>query len=205
VGTDVGTDVGVTAPSADRSPDELVASAAAEIVAEDGFAAVTHSAVAARVGPALAATAYCFGSRSQLLEASARVFGEPYLDHARTVAAGVPTQPALPAQLAATVVAMVAGAERDLPRLLTFYERHAEAGRTPGLRTVAAAWTAELVRLVEEVLRRGGYPSTVAVARVVVAAVDGLLQARLVEGFDEVVPAVERDVADLLGRLRTGA
>jgi DNA-binding transcriptional regulator YbjK len=177
--------------------------AAAALLEEEGFAAVHHRAVAARAGLPLAATTYYFASLAELLEEALRRAGEPYLAEARSLVETLPDRPAAPARLAATIVAIVTGGQRgrDPARLLTFYERYLQAGRQPRLRPIVAGWTAELVELVGEALRRGGRRHDPPLARQLVATVDGLLLSALVEGDPDPQAAATAGLTGLLAAL----
>ena len=151
-------------------------SAAAAILETDGFAALTHRAVAARAGLPLAATTYYFKTRGDLVESAVRELGEPYRHAARARVAEFTARRSSGAALAAAIVDVVAGASGgDVDRLLNFYERYVQAGRDPRVRTIVAAWTDELVELVGQLLRRAGHPADRDAARRLVALVDGLL------------------------------
>jgi Tetracyclin repressor-like, C-terminal domain len=80
-------------------------------------------------------------------------------------------------------------------------ERYLQAGRQPQLRPVVAGWTAELVELVGEALRRGGRRHQPPLARQLVATADGLLLSLLVEGDPDPQAAATTALARLLAAL----
>lgn len=155
--------------------------AAAALLEDEGFAAVSHRAVATRAKLPLAATTYYFSSREELVEEAVRHGAERYLEAARARAAAVGPADADPPRMARAVVDVVAG-DADEARLLTVYERYVQAGRHPGLREHVTAWTEELVALVSAMLERTGRRSDRAYARRLVALADGLLITGLVAG-----------------------
>ena len=186
--------------------DQLVR-AACTLLEEQGFDALGHRTVAARAGLPLAATTYYFASLDDLTEAAAKAFGEPLMRQARALTASLPLPPQPPDTVARLIVALVAGDDErtDPVRLLTFYERYAQAGRHPRLRPLVRGWTDELVRLSALVLARFGYEPADELAVQLVALTDGLLLGALIDG-DERAPALAAvRVARLLARLQPSA
>ena len=178
--------------------------AARAVLEAEGFAAVSHRAVAARAGLPLAATTYYFASRDELVEHALRRVAEAHLAHARARVEALPPGPRDPEQVAATLVAIVTGQDEpaDPAGLLTAYERYVEAGRQPRLRPLVRAWNAELIELAGEVLRRRGYPHRGELPRLLVALIDGLLITLLVEGDEHAPAAVRASLARALTDLR---
>lgn len=160
-----------------------------------------HRAVAGRAGLPLAATTYYFDSREDLVEQALRRVAAQRLTASRAVVEGLPAagQPAPAAAVARAVVAVVAGGWTvDGGILLTTYERMVQAGREPRLGPLVREWNAEVEGLLERALVRLGRPARPGLARLLLAATDGLLIAALVEGEDPVpsaaaalVPALE--------------
>lgn len=171
--------------------------AAAALLEEEGFAAVTHRAVAARAGLPLASTTYYFASREQLVEEAVHHSADRYIGAARARAAGVGPADAPPERLAAAIVDLVAG-DADEAQLLTIYERYIQAGRHPGLRAHVTAWTDELVTLVADVLARTGREADRARARRLVALADGLLISGLVAGDGRATERAREALAEAL-------
>ena len=179
--------------------------AAAAVLEDAGFAAVTHRAVAARAALPLAATTYYFASRGDLVTAAVERIGARHREHAHAVLHGLPPAPQPDEIVADVLVSLVAGAdEPDPARLLTFYERYAQAGRQPGLRERVGAWTDELVDQTAGVLRHYGLPATEPLPRLLVAMVDGLLLAGLVGADQAALRQVRDDVRQVLGAIRVG-
>jgi DNA-binding transcriptional regulator YbjK len=187
----------------ERRRRELV-DAAAGVLEQGGFAAVTHRSVAARAGLPLAATTYYFASLDDLLEPALGLLARRQLDRAAELAAEVPAAPLAPDALAARLVAMVAGepAPAGPAGMLLFYERYLQAGRRPRLRPLVAAWNQELTGLLGGVLRRTGYPGHGEMPRALLAAVDGLLIDLLVTGAPDAPARAATALAGLLAALR---
>jgi DNA-binding transcriptional regulator YbjK len=167
--------------------DSLIEAAAAVLV-EQGIAALSHRAVAARAGLPLAATTYYFASADDLRDESLRHVTDTWLTQATAVVEAAPARLDA-AQAARAVVAAITG---DAPReqLLLVYERYLEAGRHERLRPLVAESNARLVDLVRELLRRADLPADPAEARLVLAVTDGAIVTALAEGEPPVDAAV---------------
>jgi len=169
---------------------EQLVEAACDLLAEEGFAAVSHRAVARRAGVPLAATTYYFASREELVAEALRRLGDRWLARGRERA----TAPG-GGTAAERVVAAVAGGSSRAD-LVTFYERYVQAARTPAWGDVVRGWTDALVELVAAVLAQGG--ADPAAARRVVGLVDGLLLAALAEGRPDPAAGLAAEVEALL-------
>lgn len=169
------------------------------MLVEQGFAALTHRAVAARAEVPLASTTYYFASVDDLAEQA--------LQHAtqRWLAASEAASTALPARLvsgpatARALLAVVTGGSGDRASLSAMYERYLEAGRHPRLRPLVVAANAEVARLVGGVLQRAGRRTRA--ARLVLATTDGLLLAALAEGDPDPAASVVPELSRLVGLL----
>lgn len=179
---------------------ELLLRAAADLIAADGFGAVSHRAVAHRAGLPLAATTYYFASLEDLLEQALRLLADRWLDSARTRMEQVPSRLTSPQQVAEAVLVVAVGTgEADADRdALAIYERYLEAGRHPRLRPLVVAYDNEVEALLVELLRRSGWadldPRT---ARILLAQVDGAALRALAEGTP-VISAVLADITTLI-------
>lgn len=171
--------------------------AAAGLLVEEGFGAVSHRAVATRAGLPLAATTYYFSSREQLVEQAVQHMAEGYLEVARARVERVGRRDATPGRLARVIVDLVSG-EADEAQLLTIYERYVQAGRHPALRAHVTRWTQELHALVADALGRAGREPDPGVARRLVALTDGLLLAGLVAGDGRAAEHARAGVAEAL-------
>lgn len=174
----------------------LLLEATGALLMEEGFAAVTHRAVAARARLPLASTTYYFASRDDLVRAAVRHLADGWLRGAQEAVARLP--PRLDrAQLADALLDVgalgpVGGTRGDAASLRSLYERYVEAARQPGLQPVMAAYDARVEALLSEVLARvtaGDDPPSVP-AGLVLAVVDGTLVRALAEGSDPAPAAV---------------
>ncbi len=177
-------------PRGDRRREQL-ADAACDLLAEEGFAAVSHRGVARRAGLPLASTTYYFASLEALVAEALARLGDRWLARGRVLAAreGLTT--------AERAVAAVAGTS-SREELVTFYERYVQAARTPAYAEVVRGWTADVTALVADALEAGGEDARAAGR--VVALVDGLLLAALLEGGPDPAAGLAAEVDALLGR-----
>ncbi len=189
-----------------RQRRRLLVEAAGSLLRDEGFAAVTHRAVAARAALPLASTTYYFSSLEQLLVAAVEHLAQGWLEAAQRAVEQLPPQVQDGRELAEALVRIGAvgpagPGEGDTAVLLTLYERYTEAARSPALRPLIAGYDARIEALLAQVLTRGvrrlgrtgGVP-----ARLVLAVIDGALLRALAEGTDPVAAAVS-GVHQLLG------
>ncbi len=170
---------------------EAIVEAATDVLARDGFAAVTHRRVAREAGVPLASTTYYFASGEELaVEALARL-GERWTAGSRAVAAAPPDRDRLAERL---VHVVAGGAERAA--LITFYERYVAAARVPAYAAAVTAWTDAVTAIVAGVLAAHGLDPGPA-ARVV-ALVDGLLIAALGRGEPDPAAGLAAEVDAVL-------
>ena len=165
-------------PSADRTGAtsaqprrEALVEAALRILLRDGPRGLSHRAVAAEADLPLAATTYYFSSKDELLEeALQRIAG----DEAARLAAAADELGGMDLETAAGAVgAKALIAEYDA--MIVKFEVYLEAARRPPLRAACEAWVASFRALAEAVLRAGGVDDPRRRARIVVAAIDGLM------------------------------
>lgn len=170
------------------------------MLVEEGFAGVSHRAVATRAGLPLAATTYYFASREELVAEAARHELSSRLAEVRAVVAGLP-EGRRPARTAAEAfVGVLLLGERDDARLLAHYEQFVAAGRHERVREVLHAGRAEIDEVLAEALRRCGHPHPPVPLGLLVAAADGAVLSALVEGTGGARDAAVDAVATLLGR-----
>ena len=181
-----------------RDRHALLVSAAADLLDEQGWAALTHRGLVARSGVPLASMTYYFDGVDDLVAQAATELARRHLDRARAVVAAVPRRRAGAARTLAVVVEVLVGPAPSRQDLAGFYERYLRAGRTERLRSVVAGWNAELITLVAEALDRTGHPASPAQVRLLVAALDGLLVTALAEGEPDPVAVATRAAAPLL-------
>ena len=172
--------------------------AAADLLLEQGLAALSHRAVASRAGLPLASTTYYFASADDLRDEALQHIAEAWGTRARAVVDALPAQ--LDATRAAEAVVSIIGADTPSAQLLLTYERYLEAGRHQRLRSVVVAWNTHVRELVGEVLLRAGFPADEDQARLVLAVADGVAVTALAEGAppDDTVAAALRQVFALL-------
>ncbi|MGI8947974.1 MAG: TetR/AcrR family transcriptional regulator [Ornithinimicrobium sp.] len=154
--------------------------AAGDLLLEQGRAALSHRAVAARAGLPLASTTYYFASADDLRDEALQHVAEAWVARAGAVVDALPAQ--LDAAQAAQAVVSVIGADAPRQQILLMYERYLEAGRHQRLRPVVAAWNAALKEVVRQVLIRADLPAEEDNARLVLAVADGVAVTALAEG-----------------------
>ena len=176
-----------------------------------GFAAVSHRAVARRAGLPLASTTYYFDSLEHLLAETVHRLATDWLEAARREAESHPgpfQDPGAAARMlvriAVPAMTRPAGAARTA--VLSFYERYVEAARLPELRSIVAGCDTQIEALLAQAVRPvmpHGTPDAdrEAAGRLLLAVIDGALLRALAEGEDpaSVTDAVQSAV-ELLAR-----
>jgi TetR/AcrR family transcriptional regulator, regulator of biofilm formation and stress response len=188
--------------------------AGAQLLADGGFAKVSHRAVAERAGLPLAATTYYFRSRDELIAAAF----ERMVDRdiaatrarfteriGRSAAARAPDSAELLARAAAEAfaTALLPHDESERRRHLALWELYLQAGRDPALRPLARAWTDRCRELTRELLRIAGYPATEASVGLLGAAADGLAIEAVVEDRPNAVRSMVETMSRALDQIRT--
>lgn len=192
---------------------EQLGRAAADLVREEGPAALGHRAVAARAGLSLSATTYYFSGLDDLAAAAGSALVAEWVAHAEAVRARVAgggrgiagRAPAVPdADLDLDPAAVVVEAvlpPGDDAAVLAHYEQLLAAGRVPALAAALGAGRARLDAVVADLLLDllpGTSPSAPAGAAghpgaaVVLAVVDGAVVSAVSEGRP--VRATARDL-----------
>lgn len=159
---------------------EALLDAAVALLTEGGFAAVTHRAVAQRAEIPLAATTYYFSNRDQLLAHSFELLVQRELDHMRAWLDQTP-----PTSLERLADALITTYDADRLGRLGVWELYLQAGRDPGLRDIARAWTDGTDDIVASALRRAGAPHGRAEVRFVTTLLSGLSLEHVVEARPE--------------------
>lgn len=178
--------------------------AALRIVAATGPDALTHRRVAEEAGVPLAATTYWFTSKEELVAEAYGLAAERDVMRIREVAEEVERDGlASGDDLAARVASLAAHELGDRSGLIAGYALCLEAARRPALRDLSRTWTDGYVGLAATMLAAVGSVRPEADARLLVAALDGLLLdqlARDVPDFEATVlrPALERLIGALL-------
>ena len=178
--------------------------AAIRVAGEQGPAALTHRKVAEAAGLPLAATTYWFASKDELVLEAYRLVAERDVARIRALTEALEREPPTGVDLAADLAALTARelhAERTT--LLASYGLWLEAARTPALRETSRRWTDAYVGLAQRMLEAAGSRDPTTDARLLVAALDGLLLEQLSRDepdYEQAVlrPALERLIAALL-------
>ncbi|GAB2765146.1 TetR/AcrR family transcriptional regulator [Amycolatopsis magusensis] len=167
-------------PKGERRRAALI-EAASQLLAESGFDAIRHRAVAERAGLPLASTTYYFDSLEELVTAAVEhharlelVQGRQCLEEARD------------RSLVDLVLELLLGPERDdreadAEAVLLRYERLVATGRRKYLRPLMRTLSAELDHLLLEIFARSGTPVDAAELERLVALVDGAVVNALIE------------------------
>ena len=175
------------------------------VIGERGPDAVTHRAVAKRAGVPLSATTYWFASKEELLEEALLLGVREEVERLERLVLELAPRELSAAEWAEQVArTLAADVEADPARHVALYQLLLEAARRAALRAEVARGEEAHLRLAEVGLRAAGSPDPVADARVVFAAVSGLILGQLASPrrrFEEDVlrPALER----LFGSLTT--
>lgn len=172
-----------------RHKKEHLVGAAAELLQEQGWSALTHRALSARSGVPLASLTYYFDGVDDLVAQAASELARQHLATARATVEALPRRRRSAARTAALVVQVLVGPDPAPQDLRSLYERYLQAGRTPALAAVVRTWNADLHALVAELLERAGRPADSDRVALLVAALDGLLVTALAEGSDDPVAA----------------
>jgi len=152
--------------------------AAAALLAEGGFGAVSHRAVAERAELPLAATTYYFASRDDLAACAFEKLVRDELVRARERVRRAGGGRYALARALLTVLVPVA--ERSSQ--LALYELYVQAGRGDDrLRELAREWLDGCVALTGELLRAHGHEVDAVTARLLTSLADGLALELLVE------------------------
>jgi TetR/AcrR family transcriptional regulator, regulator of biofilm formation and stress response len=183
---------------------DLILDAAIAVLGQEGLSALTHRRVAAEAGLPLAATTYWFSSKDELLVSAFRRAADKDIARVRSVAA------AAEGKDVADALADVLGAEVSDGRtaLVACFTMWVEAARRPELRELATAWTEAYEDVIAELLRAAGSREPRVDARLLTAALDGLLLGLLAHGGvtvdarEELRPQLRRLVGALTARRR---
>lgn len=166
-----------TTPKGERRRAALV-EAAAELLAEGGFDAVRHRAVAERAGLPLASTTYYFDSLEELVTAAVEHHGQTELANGRRQLEDLTTRNRGVQATVELVLDMLLGPqsgdpEADAEAVLLRYERLVATGRRPYLRPLMRTLSQQLNELLTEILARSGTPVGKEELDRLVALVDG--------------------------------
>lgn len=179
-------------PPADGRRGEILEAALA-LIAEQGFAAVTHRRVAARAGVPLGSTTYYFDSRDHLLRDAFRRFLSRLSTELGEAADALKREPSVE-RLLDFLVDLTEAEIHDVAVIVVEYELVLFAARDGSLADELHRWQDTLVGDLAEGLQALGAPDPAAAARAVVHLVRGYEFEQLTRG----TPRSE----DLRSRLR---
>ena len=167
------------APRGEARRDTILRATVA-LIGEQGLDAVTHRAVAERAGVPLSATTYWFSSREELLNETLLLAAREEVERIeRLVLELAPATPDPAAWAAQLARLLAADLEADPARHVALNELGLEAARRPQLREEVERFEEAHLRLAEVGLRAVGSPDPETDARIVVAAVTGLMIGQL--------------------------
>lgn len=159
-------------PKGERRRHALV-TAAAELLAEGGFDAVRHRAVAERAGLPLASTTYYFDSLDELVAAATEHHGRAELEKGRARLAGLSTENRGLDTVVELVLDQLLGEDPAYEAVLLRYERLVGTGRRPYLRPLMRTLSGELRELLERILVKSGLEVDQRRIEQMIAVVDG--------------------------------
>ncbi len=170
-------------PKGERRRQALVEAAAA-LLAEGGFEALRHRAVADRAGLPLASTTYYFDSLDELITAAVEHHARAELVRGRALLDALPARPRDLDSVIDLVLDQLLGSpaeDRDAELVLLRYERLVATFRRPYLRPLMRTLGNELRVLLHEVLVRSGTDLDERRLEQLIALVDGAVVNALIE------------------------
>ena len=174
-----------------------IVQAAADILRESGPGAVSHRAVAHRVGCSLSATTYYFTGLNDLLEEAGRLNIARWATRAELVAERVDAE-SVPADLSGKLEIVLAACLPSDEESMPHYLQLIAAGAVPGIARAYRTGRSRLNGALGRVLRRIGSPQD---PELIMAVVDGAAVSALSEGRDVRVTARQLLEAVLLSDL----
>jgi DNA-binding transcriptional regulator YbjK len=179
-------------PKGERRRYALV-SAAAELLAEGGFEAVRHRAVARRAGLPLASTTYYFSSLDDLIARAVEHIGMIEIAQLRSRVNAMSRRRRGPETTAEVLADLLVGDLSDpalTEQLISRYERHIACTRLPALRETMRRSLRQRAEAVAEALERSGRSVRIELVCTLICAVDGSVVSALVEGGDPAAAAL---------------
>lgn len=185
-------------PKGERRRQALVEAAAA-LLAEGGFDAVRHRAVAERAGLPLASTTYYFRSLDDLVMAAVEYGARAELAACRRALDDAGDDEFVDLFLDALLGPRGGGHNgSDFDAVLVRYERFVAAGRRPWLGPLMRELRTELDALLADMARRFGRSADVYELARLVAVVDGAVISALIESHPDPRAAARRMLVPLL-------
>ncbi|CQD04145.1 TetR family transcriptional regulator [Mycobacterium europaeum] len=162
-------------------------SAAAELLAEGGFEAVGHRAVARRAGLPLASTTYYFSSLDDLIARAVEHIAMIEVAQLRSRVSALSRRRRGPETIAEVLVDLLVG-DVSSPglsdQLISRYERHIACTRLPALRETMRRSLRQRAEAVAEAIERSGRTVHIELVCTLICAIDGCVVSALVEGRD---------------------
>ena len=178
---------------------EEILQATLRVIGARGADAVTHRAVAEEAGVPLSATTYYFASKEELLEQTLLMAAREETERLERLVVELAPRALSVADWAAAVAAQISHeVEADPAKHVALFELGLEATRREPLRLEMRRWQDAHLRLAEMGCRAIGSDDPALDARVVVAAITGLMLEQLAAdpevdfGADVMRPALER-------------
>lgn len=167
-------------------------SAAAELLAEGGFEAVRHRAVAQRAGLPLASTTYYFSSLDDLIARAVEHIGMIEVAQLRARVNGLSRRrrgPETTAEMLVELLVEDVSSPGLADQLISRYERLLACTRLPALRETMRRNLRQRAEAVAEALERSGRSVHIELVRTLLCAVDGSVVSAMVEGRDPRIAA----------------
>ncbi|MCV7411063.1 TetR family transcriptional regulator [Mycobacterium florentinum] len=189
-------------PKGERRRYALV-SAAAELLAEGGFEAVRHRAVAQRAGLPLASTTYYFSSLDDLIARAVEHIAMIEVAQLRARVNALSRRRRGPETTAEVLVDLLVGDLSDqtlVEQLISRYERNIACTRLTALRETMRRSLRQRADAVAEAIERSGRAVRIELICTLICAVDGSVVSALVEGRDPRTAAMGTviDIIDVL-------
>ncbi|MFJ6670720.1 TetR/AcrR family transcriptional regulator [Actinosynnema sp. NPDC091369] len=169
-------------PKGERRRQALV-EAAASLLADGGFDAIRHRAVAERAGLPLASTTYYFDSLDELVTAALEFHGNAELAYGKARLDELDPAECGGDAFVELVLDLLLGpsGDRDAEAVLLRYERLVATGRRPYLRPLMRRMSGELHSLLFDIFTRAGQPVSRERVEELIALVDGAVVNALIE------------------------
>jgi DNA-binding transcriptional regulator YbjK len=186
-------------PKGERRRYALV-SAASELLAEGGFEAVRHRAVAQRAGLPLASTTYYFSSLDDLIARAVEHIGMIEVAQLRARVNSLSRRrrgPETSAEVLADLLVEDVSGPGLADQLISRYERLIACTRLPALRETMRRNLRQRAEAVADAIERSGRSVHIELVRTLLCAVDGSVVSALVEGRDPRA-AAQQTVVELI-------
>lgn len=183
-------------PKGERRRFALV-SAAADLLCEGGFEAVTHRAVAGRAGLPLASTTYYFSSLEELIETAVDYLGTIEVTRLRERVGALPRRRRGAEAVADLLLDLLAG-DSHREQLISRYERYIACARYPSMRGVERRLLHHRIDAVREAMVRSGRHARVDMMTALLYSIDGAVVSALVDDRDTPRESVRANLVDVI-------